>query len=139
MPLRDDTTIGIDYAFHFNAEVAYMALVKIAEEGEVIPSEEEFVQVMNQYSSKNWNEVEIFWVKNCTFFLIDIFEHVFYNAGTEQNTRSHTCVMHNCVGRDWWGSYGLLPLSECFAEKYACVINLASQRRGYAIQDKGVL
>ena len=46
IPLQDDITIGIDHAFHFTAEVAYKALVEIAEEGEVIPSKEVFIQAM---------------------------------------------------------------------------------------------
>lgn len=53
IPLQDDLTIGIDYAFHFTAEVAYKALVETAEEGEVIPSKEVFIQAMREAKEKN--------------------------------------------------------------------------------------
>lgn len=50
IPLPDDITIASDYSFRFTAEIAYKALVETAEEGENIPSKEEFVQAI--YAAK---------------------------------------------------------------------------------------
>ena len=52
IPLQDDITIGIDYAFHFTAEVAYKALAETAEEGEVVPPKEVFIQAMRDAKEK---------------------------------------------------------------------------------------
>lgn len=50
IPLPDDLVIASDYAFRFTAEVAYKAWVETAEEGETIPSKEDFIQAI--YATK---------------------------------------------------------------------------------------
>lgn len=46
IPIEDEFTIGFDYGFCFTAELAYRALVDTAEEGERIPTKEQFMQAM---------------------------------------------------------------------------------------------
>ena len=52
IPLQDDLTIGDDYSFRFTAEVAYKAFVESAEEGESVPSKEEFIQAIYKTKEK---------------------------------------------------------------------------------------